>query len=144
MTMPSDAPAQRAAGAGGLPAPVRAALWYVAALSLWGASAGLVRYAAAEIPPIELGFLRALFGALLMVPWLVHARVSPLPRRHLGVYLLRGVIEVAAIARAARRQRPGRGLSPRARRSRGQAQHPLQVLSGAARHTAWIRRHRTT
>lgn len=98
MTMPSDAPAQRAAGAGGLPAPVRAALWYVAALSLWGASAGLVRYAAAEIPPIELGFLRALFGALLMVPWLVHARVSPLPRRHLGVYLLRGVIEVAAIA----------------------------------------------
>jgi drug/metabolite transporter (DMT)-like permease len=98
MTTPSQAVSTVAPASGGLPAPIRAALWYVGALSLWGASAGIVRYAAAEVPAIELGFLRALFGALLMAPWLVHGRISPLPRRHVGVYLLRGVIEVAAIA----------------------------------------------
>jgi drug/metabolite transporter (DMT)-like permease len=58
----------------------------------------MVRYAAAEVPAIELGFLRALFGALLMLPWLIRGRISPLPRRHVGTYLLRGVVEVVAIA----------------------------------------------
>jgi len=87
-----------AAAPGGLPQPIRAALWYVGALSLWGASAGMVRYAATEVPAIELGFLRALFGALMMLPWLIRDRVMPLPRRHIGIYLLRGVVETFAIA----------------------------------------------
>lgn len=81
-----------------LPIPVRAALWYVGALSCWGVSAGIIRYAAAEMPTIELGFFRALFGALLTLPWLVHGRVFPLPRRNFGLYLLRGVVEAVAIA----------------------------------------------
>lgn len=87
-----------ASAAAGLAQPIRAALWYVGALSLWGASAGMVRYAAAELPAIELGFLRAFFGAVLMLPWLIRGRISPLPRRHVGIYLLRGIVEVAAIA----------------------------------------------
>lgn len=81
-----------------LPIPMRAALWYVGALSCWGVSAGIIRYAAAEMPTIELGFFRALFGALLTLPWLVHGRVFPLPRRNFGLYLLRGAVETVAIA----------------------------------------------
>ncbi|MCC7046356.1 MAG: DMT family transporter [Alphaproteobacteria bacterium] len=96
MTPPGDA--IRISAATGLPVPIRAALWYVGALSLWGASAGMVRYATLELPAIELGFLRALFGAVLMVPWLIRGRIFPLPRRHIGIYLLRGVVEVLAIA----------------------------------------------
>lgn len=98
MATPTDTIETIERSSGGLPAPLRAALWYVGALSLWGACAGMVRYAAAEVPAIELGFLRALFGALLMLPWLIRGRISPLPRRHVGTYLLRGVVEVVAIA----------------------------------------------
>ena len=65
--------------------------WYVLALSLWGLSAGLVRYAALEVPAIELGFLRAFYGMVLVIPWLLYYRVSPVPRRHVGIYVLRGL-----------------------------------------------------
>ncbi len=81
-----------------LPAPILAALWYVAALSCWGAAAGIIRVATAEMPAIELGFFRALFGALLTLPWLLHARLFPLPRRNFGLYLARGLMEAVAIA----------------------------------------------
>jgi drug/metabolite transporter (DMT)-like permease len=81
-----------------LPQPLRAMLWYVLALSLWGMSAGLVRYATLEVPAIELGFLRAFYGMVLVIPWLLYFRVSPVPRRHLGLYLLRGFSEVGGIA----------------------------------------------
>ncbi len=81
-----------------LPTPVRAALWYVGALSCWGVSAGIIRFAAAEMPTIELGFFRALFGALLTLPWLLRAGLFPLPRRRFGLYLLRGLVEAVAIA----------------------------------------------
>ncbi|MBL8705411.1 MAG: DMT family transporter [Rhodospirillales bacterium] len=81
-----------------LPQPLRAMLWYVLALSLWGMSAGLVRYAALEVPAIELGFLRAFYGMVLVIPWLLYYRVSPVPRRHVGIYVLRGVCEVGGIA----------------------------------------------
>lgn len=78
--------------------PLRAMAWYVLALSLWGTSAGLVRYAALEVPAIELGFLRAFYGMVLVIPWLLVHRVSPVPRRYFGVYFLRGVCEVGGIA----------------------------------------------
>jgi drug/metabolite transporter (DMT)-like permease len=84
--------------AAALPAPVLGALWYVAALSCWGVSAGIIRYAAADMPTLEIGFFRALFGALLTLPWLLRARVYPVPRRHVGLYLLRGALETVAIA----------------------------------------------
>lgn len=90
-------PSPLAAGAT-LPAPVRGAIWYAAALGCWGLAAGLIRYGAAEMPALQLGFLRALFGALLMLPWLVPRRISPVPRRHTRLYLVRGLLEVIAIA----------------------------------------------
>ena len=94
----TDTPADKLVERSRLPQPLRAMLWYVLALSLWGASAGLVRFASLEVPAIELGFLRAFYGAVLLLPWLFLYRVSPIPRRHVGVYLLRGVLEVGAIA----------------------------------------------
>lgn len=81
-----------------LPAPVRAALWYSAALSCWGLAAGIIRYAAADLPTVQLGFLRSLFGVLLTVPWLIRARAFPLPRRNFKLYLYRGGLEAVAIA----------------------------------------------
>jgi len=81
-----------------LPPALRAALWYVGAMTCWGLNAGMIRYAAADVPALQFGFLRALFGALLMLPWLVPAGVSPVPRRHIGLYLARGGLEAAAIA----------------------------------------------
>lgn len=92
---PASEPKQ---GQGLLPQPIRAMLWYVLALSLWGMSAGLVRYATLEVPAIELGFLRAFYGMVLVIPWLLYYRVSPVPRRHVGIYLLRGICEVGGIA----------------------------------------------
>lgn len=81
-----------------LPAPVRAALWYIAALSCWGLAAGMIRFAVAYVPALQLGFLRASIAVVLTLPWLVRARVFPLPRRNVGLYLLRGGLEVVAIA----------------------------------------------
>jgi drug/metabolite transporter (DMT)-like permease len=81
-----------------LPAPVRAALWYVAALGCWGAASGLIRYATAYLPALELGFLRSSIAVVLTLPWLIQARAFPLPRRNLGLYLLRGALEVVGIA----------------------------------------------
>lgn len=81
-----------------LPAPLRAALWYIAALSCWGVAAGMIRYAAVYMPTLEIGFFRSLFGALLTIPFLIHARTLPLPRRRVGLYLLRGGLEVVGIA----------------------------------------------
>jgi len=80
------------------PAPLRAALWYTAALSCWGVAAGLIRFAVAYLPPLELGFLRSSIAVVLTLPWLIQARAFPLPRRNLGLYLLRGGLEVVAIA----------------------------------------------
>jgi drug/metabolite transporter (DMT)-like permease len=81
-----------------LPAPMRAALWYTAALSCWGIAAGLTRFAVAYLPALELGFLRSAIAVALTLPWLIHARAFPLPRRNFGLYLLRGGLEVVAIA----------------------------------------------
>ena len=81
-----------------LPAPVRAALWYIAALSCWGIAAGVIRYASTAMPALEIGFFRALFAVLITLPWLIHARVLPVPRRHFGLYMLRGGLEVVGIA----------------------------------------------
>ncbi|MGQ0675406.1 MAG: DMT family transporter [Rhodospirillales bacterium] len=81
-----------------LPGPVRAALWYVGALSCWGLAAGVIRFAVAYLPALELGFLRASIAVLITLPWLIRARALPLPRRNFGLYLLRGSLEVVAIA----------------------------------------------
>lgn len=81
-----------------IPVPILAALWYAAALGCWGLAAGLIRYAAVDMPALQIGFLRALFGALLMLPWLVPQRIAPVPRRHMGLYMVRGLLEVVAIA----------------------------------------------
>jgi len=81
-----------------IPVPILAALWYAAALGCWGLAAGSIRYAATDMPALQLGFLRALFGALLMLPWLLPRGISPVPRRHTGLYMVRGLLEVVAIA----------------------------------------------
>jgi drug/metabolite transporter (DMT)-like permease len=81
-----------------LPASILGAIWYAAALGCWGLASGLIRYAATDMPALQLGFLRALFGALLMLPWLLPQRISPVPRRHTGLYLVRGLLEATAIA----------------------------------------------
>jgi drug/metabolite transporter (DMT)-like permease len=80
-----------------LPDPIKGALWYIAAGVSWALMGGVVRYLSAGLPIFEVIFFRAFLGLAVMLPWLVHWRLNPIPQRHRGVYSLRGLAEIGAM-----------------------------------------------
>jgi S-adenosylmethionine uptake transporter len=83
--------------AGGLAAPIRGALWYIGAGVSWSFMGGIVRHLSFELPVFEIIFFRAFLGLVVMVPWLIHRRLSPIPKRHRGIFSIRGVSEIVAM-----------------------------------------------
>ncbi|MBM3571776.1 MAG: DMT family transporter [Alphaproteobacteria bacterium] len=77
--------------------PVKGALWFTAAGVSWAIMGGLVRYLSAELPIFQITFVRAALGLLVLVPWLIRWRLSPLPTRHRSFYTIRGLSEIAAM-----------------------------------------------
>jgi len=57
----------------------------------------LVRYAARDVPPFQIAFLRNLFGIVVFLPLLFRGGLGFLRTRALGMHALRGVLNVAAM-----------------------------------------------
>ncbi|MCZ6523595.1 MAG: DMT family transporter [Alphaproteobacteria bacterium] len=80
-----------------LPEPIRGALWYLPAAASWAILGGVVRYLSSDLSALEIAFFRALYGLLILLPWIVRGGKRLLPRRRHGVYTVRGLCEAAAL-----------------------------------------------
>ena len=73
-----------------LPEPIRGALWYLPAAASWAILGGVVRYLSSDLSALEIAFFRALYGLLILLPWIVRggkrlqvsAHVRPSGMRH--------------------------------------------------------------
>ncbi|MGH6918415.1 MAG: DMT family transporter, partial [Geminicoccaceae bacterium] len=81
----------------GLPAPVRAALWMVAASIAFAAMIILVRHLTATFDPLQVVFFRNVFGLIAMLPWIAGHGVGALRTRRLGLHTLRATTSIASM-----------------------------------------------
>jgi drug/metabolite transporter (DMT)-like permease len=79
-----------------LPAPIQGAIWMVLSGFFFTGAAASVRYLSTDIHFIEISFFRAIFGILLMLPWLMSVGMSALHTRQTAKYIGRSTISVAA------------------------------------------------
>ena len=81
-----------------VPAPVEGALWMILAGSCFAAMTGLIRPASETLHPLMVCFLRAVVGAVLMMPLLLRARGLS-PSKHLRPVLVgRAVVDAGSMA----------------------------------------------
>lgn len=64
---------------------------------LFAAQAAIVRHLSADIHFLEISLFRALFGVVIMLPWLVRAGVGVMSTRNTRLYVWRGVLSTAAM-----------------------------------------------
>ena len=81
----------------GLPAPVRAALWMVAASSAFAVMSVLVRHLTATFDPLQVVFFRNFFGLIAMLPWLAGHGLGALRTKRLGLHTLRATSSVVSM-----------------------------------------------
>ena len=95
--MPEDRSAR--ARAATLTAPLRGALWMIAASAMFAGMIGIIRFLAVrgDLHPFEIAFFRNLFGLAFMLPWLARVGFAGLRTRRIGLYTLRGVISLMAM-----------------------------------------------
>ena len=80
-----------------LPAPVRAALWMVAASSAFAAMIILIRELTATFDPLQVVFFRNVFGLIAMLPWLAGHGLRALRTQRLGLHALRATIGIVSM-----------------------------------------------
>ncbi len=85
------------AGFGRLPPAWRGAAWMTLSALLFACQAGIVRHLSAEIHFLEISLFRALFGVVVMLPWLARAGLGAMSTRHTGLYAWRGVLSTVAM-----------------------------------------------
>ncbi len=81
----------------GLPPSVRATLFMVGAMAAFSAMGVFIRLAAEGVPTLEIVFFRNFFALLLLSPLLLRHGVSLLANRRMGLYCLRGVVNLIAM-----------------------------------------------
>jgi drug/metabolite transporter (DMT)-like permease len=81
----------------GLSAPLRGALWMSAAASAFAAMIVLVRQLTYDLDPLQVVFLRNVFGVLAMTPWLMSQGLGVLRTRRIHLHLLRAGIGIVAM-----------------------------------------------
>lgn len=57
----------------------------------------LVRYVARDVPPLQIAFLRNIFGVIVFVPLLMSTGLSFLRTERIGMHAMRGLLNVAAM-----------------------------------------------
>lgn len=77
-----------------IPAPVRGALWMIAACTLLGSMNVLVRYLSQELPVLEIVFFRNLGQLVFMLPWLVGNGLAAARTRRLGMQIGRAGVSL--------------------------------------------------
>jgi drug/metabolite transporter (DMT)-like permease len=83
--------------AAGLPPPVRAALWMIGSVFAVAVMAILIRHLGTALDPLQVVFLRTLFGLMAMLPWLARQGVGALRTQHIGLHLLRAGLAIIAM-----------------------------------------------
>ncbi len=77
---------------GGLPGPMRVAVWMALAGFAFAAMGGLIKFAARDLHPFEVAFFRCFFGLVWMLPWLLRRGPGALRTSRLPLYAARAVI----------------------------------------------------
>jgi drug/metabolite transporter (DMT)-like permease len=80
-----------------IPAPLRGAVWMVAASACFAAMSVLVRLVSADVHPLEVVFFRNVFGVLLVLPWILRDRGRGLGTQRLGLHALRAVAALSSM-----------------------------------------------
>ena len=80
-----------------LPAPVRAALWMVAASTAFAVMIILIRHLTASFDPLQVVFFRNVFGLIAMLPWLAGHGLGALRTKRLGLHALRATIGLVSM-----------------------------------------------
>ena len=75
-----------------LAANAHGALWMTLSGLLFALQAALGRELAHAMHPFQIGFLNALFGIVLMLPWLARSGYRVLKTRHTRLYMMRGAL----------------------------------------------------
>ena len=89
---------ERTAGPGGvLAVPLRAAAFMVAACVVWSFLSWVVRYLSADLHPLEIVFLRNLFGFIAIVPFLFRRGIPTFPHQEIPIYLVRAGCGLVAL-----------------------------------------------
>lgn len=78
-------------------APIQGALYMIFASACFAAMNLLIRFAAAELEPLQIAFLRNFFALAFMLPWLARAGLAGLRTRRLHLHLWRGAIGLTAM-----------------------------------------------
>ena len=81
----------------GLSAPLRGALWMIGATSGFAAMIVLVRQLTYDLDPLQVVFLRNVFGLLAMTPWLASQGLGVLRTQRIHLHLLRAGIGIVAM-----------------------------------------------
>lgn len=58
---------------------------------------GLVRFVSEALPPFQIAFFRNFFGLAFLLPLLMRSRFAVLRTKRIGLHILRGVINIAAM-----------------------------------------------
>jgi drug/metabolite transporter (DMT)-like permease len=80
-----------------MPAPVRAALWMVAASTAFAVMIILIRLLTETFDPLQVVFFRNIFGLIAMLPWLAGHGLGALRTRRLGLHALRATIGIVSM-----------------------------------------------
>jgi drug/metabolite transporter (DMT)-like permease len=79
------------------PPVMRGILLMCVSTVLFSAMHVLVRYAARDVPPFQIAFLRNAFGIVVFLPLLVSGGLGFLRTKRLGLHLVRGLLNVCAM-----------------------------------------------
>lgn len=82
---------------GGIPVPVRGALWMTAAGVFFSSLTVLIRHSSGDLHPFEIAFFRNLFGLAFILPWLLRAGIGGLRTRRFPLYMVRAGVGLAAM-----------------------------------------------
>ena len=79
------------------PASVRGIVMMCVSTVAFSAMHALVRFVSQDLPPVQVAFFRNLFGLAALMPLLIRSRFGMLRTSRIGLHVLRGVINLAAM-----------------------------------------------
>ncbi len=82
---------------GRLPPAWQGAAWMTMGALLFAIQTAIVRYLSKEMHFLEISLFRALFGVVVMIPWVMRAGLGVMRTRNTGLYAGRGLLSTAAM-----------------------------------------------
>lgn len=82
---------------GRLPPAWQGAVWMTMSALLFAIQTAIVRYLSKEMHFLEISLFRALFGVVVMIPWVMRAGLGVMRTRNTGLYAGRGLLSTAAM-----------------------------------------------